>query len=75
LAQPVDHPSCEIPRRGRDFDDADPAGFFFDQRDIGECPADIDSDPPRHLRTPHLADGIMLPSGIWIDQQRPGSWI
>jgi hypothetical protein len=75
LAQPVDHPLRNVPRSARDFDDADAAGFFLDQRDIGECPADIHSDPPHHLRTPHLSDRIMLPSGIWIDQQRPESWI
>jgi hypothetical protein len=75
LAQASDDAFGEITRSGRDLDDADAAGLFLDQCNIGERPADIDPDPPRHPRTPDHRRPNMLPSRIEIDQQRPSRWI
>jgi len=45
------HSFGKVQRGRRDFSDSDPAGFFPDQSDIGECPTDIEPDPPPDLRT------------------------
>jgi hypothetical protein len=75
LADRLDHSLGEIARCGRDLGDADPASRFVDQSHIGECSADIDTDPPCHREALSLRHRIMLPSGSGIDQPRSGVWI
>jgi hypothetical protein len=45
-AKPRDHGAAEIVGRRQQLDDADMAARLVDQRDVGECAADIDADPP-----------------------------
>jgi hypothetical protein len=72
---PVDHPLGNVARRSRGLGEPDPTRLFVDQHDIGERPADIDSDPPRHREPLTFRRRIMLASAAEIDQQRPGAWI
>jgi hypothetical protein len=75
LADRLDYPLGQIERHGRDLGDADPAGRVVDHRRVGECSADIDTDPPCHREALTLQHRIMLASGAGIDQPRSVAWI
>src|SRR4051812_8457398 len=73
--QPGDDGSAEIVRGRQQFDEADPAAFLIDQRDIGKRAADIDADPPRHAASLFSTTPVrLISSGRTVKAKRAGSY-